>query len=120
MLYQLSKILDLIASPDDLTATAGVDAVNAENAVIPPPGPITAFQSFTASNLPLPREDADPAPLVCFSCHGRDFWYGSGAAVCRRCHPPAPGAEVPTFEEPTSGTDAPVEIDAGSTSGGAR
>lgn len=35
-----------------------------------------------------------PAVITCFSCWGRDFWRGSGAVVCRRCHPPAPGAEV--------------------------
>lgn len=34
------------------------------------------------------------APVTCFSCWGVDFWQGSGAVVCRRCHPPAPGAEV--------------------------
>lgn len=44
------------------------------------------------SRIPVPSEA--PAPPVCFSCWGSDFWQGSGAVVCRRCHPPAPGAEV--------------------------
>lgn len=35
-----------------------------------------------------------PAPVACFSCRGIDFWRGSSAIVCRRCHPPAPGAET--------------------------
>ncbi len=40
----------------------------------------------------MPAED--PAPLVCYTCHGTDFWAGTGKVTCRRCHPPAPGAEV--------------------------
>lgn len=52
---------------------------------------------------PLPKEDAArasaPADVVCFSCWGSDFWQGSGAVICRRCHPPAPGAEVDVSDE---------------------
>jgi hypothetical protein len=41
-----------------------------------------------------------PASVVCYWCHGVSFWQGSGALVCRTCHPPAPGAERPA---PASG-----------------
>lgn len=71
----------------------------------------------------LPRESvhgaapasADPGRLVCFCCGSTDFWRGVGLVVCRRCHPPAPGAEVLTLSR--TGTDAsdPVEMAAGST-----
>lgn len=54
------------------------------------------------------------APLVCFSCWGGDFWQGSGAVVCRRCHPPAPGAEVLTLTKAGSDASRPVEMNAGS------
>lgn len=37
---------------------------------------------------------APPAPLVCFSCWGSDFWTGRGVVTCRRCHPPVADAEV--------------------------
>lgn len=33
--------------------------------------------------------------LRCFACGGLDFWRGRGLKACRRCHPPAPGAETP-------------------------
>ena len=29
----------------------------------------------------------------CLVCQGEDFWKGTGPLICRRCHPPAPGAE---------------------------
>lgn len=32
-------------------------------------------------------------PVVCYVCRGTDFWAGTGKVTCRRCHPPAPGAE---------------------------
>lgn len=35
----------------------------------------------------------EPATLTCYWCRGVDFWQGSNVAVCRTCHPPAPGAE---------------------------
>jgi hypothetical protein len=44
--------------------------------------------------LKIQAPSADPALVVCYVCRGSDFWQGSGAVVCRRCHPPAPGAEV--------------------------
>lgn len=37
---------------------------------------------------------SDLRALVCLTCRGADFWRGRGLVVCRRCHPPAPGAEV--------------------------
>jgi hypothetical protein len=33
-------------------------------------------------------------PETCPCCKGHDFWQGSGKRVCRRCHPPAPDAEI--------------------------
>ena len=70
----------------------------------------------------LPRESvhgaapasADPGRLVCFSCGSTDFWRGVGLVVCRRCHPPAPGAEVLTLSRTGSDASRPVEIEAGS------
>jgi hypothetical protein len=33
--------------------------------------------------------------LTCYSCLGKDFWLSvHGVKVCRKCHPPADGAEV--------------------------
>ena len=60
---------------------------------------------------------ADPARLLCFACGGTDFWKGRGVVVCRRCHPPAPGAEVLTSSEPGSDERAPVEIERGAVGG---
>lgn len=113
-----SKILDLLeADPIDV-GTARPDAVNAENAVIPRAGRITAFRSFSASTRARESEPAGPVPagfvLTCFSCWGSDFWQGSGAVVCRRCHPPAPGAEVLTLTKAGSDASRPVEMNAGS------
>lgn len=32
--------------------------------------------------------------VTCFTCRGADWWDSTaGQTVCRRCHPPAPGAE---------------------------
>lgn len=54
----------------------------------PAPPPATAP---CAPDLP----PADPAPLVCYACRGADFWHSPfKSPTCRRCHPPAPGAEV--------------------------
>ena len=34
-------------------------------------------------------------PPRCFNCKGQDLWRSRhGVTVCRRCHPPAPGAET--------------------------
>ena len=30
---------------------------------------------------------------TCFWCGSTNFWQGDGRMICRRCHPPAPGAE---------------------------
>ena len=37
----------------------------------------------------------DDEPSPCFCCHGQDYWLSriNGDSICRRCHPPAPGAE---------------------------
>ncbi len=59
-------------------------------------------EKILAALAALPREEvhgaaqakADLRGLVCLCCRGIDFWQGRGAVVCRRCHPPAPGAEV--------------------------
>ena len=125
-----SKILDLLeADPVDV-GTARPDAVNAENAVIPREGRITAFRSFSASTraresdaggnnfLTTVTETENivvtSRNVTCFSCWGSDFWQGSGAVVCRRCHPPAPGAEVLTLSRTGSDASGPVQIEAGS------
>lgn len=102
-MLRLSTILDLIEeSPASAPEIRRGYAENAENAVIPRSAPITAFRSFTAfTRAPALKEDA-PARLVCFSCWGSDFWTGSGTTICRRCHPPAPGAEGPFPESSSS------------------
>ena len=123
MLTSRSPILDLLEPAEaEEHDSAKPDAVNAENAVSPSPGPvapdavsgdpyaenaenavfplpdrITAFRSFSASSSAksrhLDEEQAENTVVVCYVCRGSDFWTGSGATVCRRCHPPAPGAE---------------------------
>jgi hypothetical protein len=36
----------------------------------------------------------EPAKLICYWCHSTDFWLSIyDRNICRRCHPPAPGAE---------------------------
>lgn len=142
-----SKILDLLGDDPVGTENARAYAENAENAVSPLPTPITAFRSFTASTRArehvhagavsdevvdhLTRQEITTvtaqgnqeittitaATITCFSCWGSDFWQGSGVTVCRRCHPPAPGAEAPTSSRTHSDALRPVEIDAGSTAG---
>lgn len=52
--------------------------------------------------------------ITCFSCWGSDFWQGTGALVCRRCHPPALGAEVLTLSGTGSDASGPVQMNAGS------
>ena len=38
------------------------------------------------------------AKLICYWCKSTDFWRGGTPRhpkwICRKCHPPAPGAEV--------------------------
>ncbi len=47
-------------------------------------------------------------PETCRCCNGQDFWQGAGKTVCRRCHPPAPGAErVLKREEPSHFNNSP-------------
>lgn len=47
---------------------------------------------------------ADLRALICIACRSTDFWQGRGVVACRRCHPPAPGAEVSApILEPTAG-----------------
>ena len=114
-----SKILDLIEADPLDAGNARVYAENAENAVSRSGEPITAFRSFSASIRVRESEPAEPARgevvLTCYACRGTDFWEGTGKVTCRRCHPPAPGAEVLTPSRIGSGTPRPVEIDAGST-----
>jgi hypothetical protein len=53
----------------------------------------------------LLRLVGEPAPVLCFLCRGTSFWRGMvrytdgrtrpGPWICRTCHPPAPGAEMP-------------------------
>lgn len=138
-----SKILDLLGDDPVDTENARAYAENAENAVSPLPTPITAFRSFTASTRArehvhtgavsdevvelLARQEittvtttenvtVTAATITCYSCWGSDFWTGTGATVCRRCHPPAPGAEVLTSSGTGSGAPRPVKIEAGATS----
>jgi len=47
-------------------------------------------QAVQSEKLPLPS----PTQRTCYCCKGTDFWLSiHGGTVCRRCHPPAPGAE---------------------------
>lgn len=108
-----SRILDLLEAEPLRTETYEVNAVNDGNAVIPQGDRVTAFKSFTASGRALARVEPEPGTVVCYSCWGSDFWQGSGAVVCRRCHPPAPGAEVLTSPEPSPDARGPVEIESG-------
>lgn len=65
----------------------------------PQPPPVPAPPLVEVKRRRLPREvrdvEAHLAPVICYSCWGSDFWQSRGGVVCRRCHPPAPGAEVP-------------------------
>ena len=127
-MLRLSNILDLLEeSSAVVTESSRVYAVNAENAVIPLLTPITAFKSFSASGraISCDLDESEPgpfreaAPVVCYSCRGSDFWRGRGVVVCRRCHPPVPGAEVLTFPKPAHGAAGPVEIERGARGEGA-
>lgn len=102
MMVRLDRILGLLGEDEGIAESRKVDAENAENAVIPLPDRVTAFRSFTASTRAFAHAEHGPAPLVCFSCSGSDFWEGTGTVTCRRCHPPAPGAEVPSPDSSSS------------------
>jgi len=40
------------------------------------------------------NNDNPPKVLTCYCCRGSDFWLSIyDKWTCRRCHPPAPGAE---------------------------
>lgn len=43
-----------------------------------------------------PTTSPDKAESSCYGCASRDWWRSrhGGHLVCRRCHPPVPGAEV--------------------------
>lgn len=104
-------------APVDFGCPPGTNPTNPNK---PPETPCSGFSGAFRGSVPNLTAPPALAVVVCFSCQGVDFWQGTGALVCRRCHPPAPGAEVPTFKKSTSGPDDPVQIDAGSTPGGAR
>ena len=56
----------------------------------PPPAPPPRPQ---LPDLPAIGMQADG---TCFCCKGRDWWRSKVKMTCRRCHPPAPGAEIIT------------------------
>jgi hypothetical protein len=85
----------------------------------PPPAKPTkpGYEGFAGDHPTPVLKNHAPSEMsgavVCYSCWGSDFWQGSGAVVCRRCHPPAPGAEVLTSSGMGSGAPRPVEIATG-------
>jgi len=85
---------------------------NPESPNKPPMDPYSGFSGDIPEGKPNLQA---PSPVVCYVCRGTDFWIGTGKTTCRRCHPPAPGAEVLTPSGIGPGTPRPVEIDAGST-----
>lgn len=51
----------------------------------------------------------DPVTRPCPSCWLDDFWRSvSGRLICRRCHPPAPGADSGEYVEPLPVVDKPA------------
>jgi hypothetical protein len=114
-----SKILDLLGADPVDAGNTRTDAENAENAVSRSGEPITAFRSFSASTRARESEPTGPVSagpaLTCYACRGTDFWAGTGKVVCRRCHPPAPGAEVLTLSRTDTDASDPVEMAAGLT-----
>lgn len=46
--------------------------------------------------VPSPTTSPDKAESSCYGCGSRDWWRSrhGGHLVCRRCHPPVPGAEA--------------------------
>jgi hypothetical protein len=57
---------------------------------------VEELKSHKAEIIRLLTPKPEPArQLVCYSCRGKDFWLSvHGVKVCRKCHPPADGAEV--------------------------
>lgn len=61
----------------------------------PTKAPSVGFVGASSSRIRRNQAPAEaPAPLVCYVCRGGDFWIGTGKMTCRKCHPPAPGAEA--------------------------
>lgn len=77
--------------------------------------PVLEIRGHLSAPPSQPIRPPAEEPVTCFSCWGSDFWQGTGALVCRRCHPPAPGAEVPSLARTGSDASGPVEINVGST-----
>lgn len=116
--------MSTVFTPRWRTRPAPVDfgclpGTNPESPEKPPETPFPGFPGAIPENEPnlqaAPDSPADRgAPVVCYVCRGSDFWAGFGTVVCRRCHPPAPGAESSTFQKPAPGPADPVQIQAGS------
>lgn len=83
--------------PETLTRLGHPLGATPDNPEKPPETPFRGFQGSLpepSPTLQVPSEaPSAPATPTCINCRGTDFWQGSGAVVCRRCHPPAPGAE---------------------------
>ena len=50
---------------------------------------VATADSYVPASIPTPTR-------TCFCCKGDDFWQSAvqeNHSVCRKCHPPAPGAE---------------------------
>lgn len=57
------------------------------------PGDVAILRAIERLDREESREAEEPS---CYGCGGRDWWRAriGGHLVCRRCHPPAPGAEA--------------------------
>ena len=64
--------------------------------------PVTAVQPATPRTNTVSAATLPPLPLLlnkrpCYCCKGTDYWLAGTEQyphwVCRKCHPPAPGAE---------------------------
>lgn len=58
-----------------------------------------SLKSYESLFLKVFNEYRD-SRLNAFTCHwcgSTDFWQGHGRKICRKCHPPAPGAEKVTL-----------------------
>lgn len=54
--------------------------------------PLEAFEKLKGKVAAVHPETAK---LICYCCKSTDFWLSiHGRMICRKCHPPAPGAEV--------------------------
>lgn len=53
---------------------------------------------------PVKQKNIHVSPnMTCYWCGSSDLWQGDDRMICRRCHPPAPGAEKVTFSGKTRG-----------------